>query len=141
MSVADLESLRVEDLPSTELPRRLILPKGPGVYFAIGPEHQVLYIGKAISLVGRWRGVHHRRAQLDRLGPVMLAWLAVDPSHVERLSEMERALIQRFDPPLNKQLGTLNRIDLQILDKLCEVLGCGVRDVLRPVQGPVQVKK
>jgi DNA-binding XRE family transcriptional regulator len=90
------------DCPSVPLPPRLSLPDKPGIYFAIGPNEQVLYIGRALSLLKRWR-THHRRDQLAEFGDVRIAWVLLPSS---RLVNTERELIKLFNPPLNNETHT-----------------------------------
>jgi len=46
-------------LPYLSLSQRNSLPECPAVYFAVDSKNRVLYVGKAINLLARWKD-HHR---------------------------------------------------------------------------------
>lgn len=83
-------------LPSLPLTDVALLPDSPGVYFAISKEGEVLYVGRADSLLNRWRG-HERKSQLMAIEGIRLAWL----HSTEELVALEREHIEAFNPPLN----------------------------------------
>src|SRR3954470_16044057 len=85
-------------LPSLPLQQKDELPDIPAVYFALGETSQILYIGKSVSLNGRWKG-HHRQIELERIGNVRLAWIEFETE--EFLEEVERVLISHFSPAMN----------------------------------------
>ena len=91
-------------LPALPLPQRGELPDLPGVYFALGANDEVLYIGKAVSLCNRWKSTgHHRYKQLMAMPGVRLAWLAI--STPDLLDAVEEACIKHFRPVLNGTRG------------------------------------
>lgn len=92
-------------LPLTDLKQ---LPARPAVYFALKDE-QVLYIGQSVNLQQRWT-THHRWQQLVKTeGDIRIAWL--ECSDISLLTEIERALIEHFIPPLNgSPLPKLSRV-------------------------------
>lgn len=101
MEIDDIDLSTLDWLP---LARRKELPTISAIYFALWcselsspPFREVLYVGKATSLVQRWAG-HHRLPQLLRFSNVRLLWL---PTPVEQLDKFEAACIQRFNPILN----------------------------------------
>lgn len=55
-------------LPSLDLSQRNILPVCPAVYFAVDSKNRVLYVGKAINLLARWKD-HHR---LKHIKPISI---------------------------------------------------------------------
>lgn len=86
-------------LPSTEFTNRSALPDLPGIYFAMKGD-EVLYIGKAVSLINRWKSeTHHRYSQLAEIEGVRLAWLITDDPDL--LEGIEQACIEHFRPVLN----------------------------------------
>ena len=86
-------------LPSMPVVNYRRFPNCPCIYFAVKGCH-VLYIGKAYSgLATRWKG-HHRLAQLAKEGGVNIAWLEMNATDDE-LFDLEVALINHYDPPLN----------------------------------------
>lgn len=97
----DANEIQIASLPMLPLAERANLPDCHAVYFAIAANGKVLYIGRAFSLLRRWRR-HHREYQLEQLGNVRIAWLTA--SDVADLGLIERRLIQRFGPPLNNSL-------------------------------------
>lgn len=101
-------------LPSVALPPRLTLPDSPGIYFALGSDNEILYIGRARSLARRWQGSHHRRAELDQIQGVRIAWLCSE--NVESLRGLEQELIAQFKPRLNG-----NRVSTGSLFLMCRI--------------------
>jgi excinuclease UvrABC nuclease subunit len=92
-------TIKIAKLPSVLLTRRSALPDVPAIYFVLAPDREVLYVGRARSLSARWRGSsHHRYAQVD-LDGARIAWLAIRDA--ESLPDLERSLIERFQPRLN----------------------------------------
>jgi hypothetical protein len=84
-------------LPSVALTDKSKLPTIPCVYLAIDSQGVVQYIGRSVNPRDRWRG-HHRNEELSDIGGVRIAYLTVDR---DLLCEVEKALIQWFNPPLN----------------------------------------
>jgi GIY-YIG catalytic domain-containing protein len=90
------ESLNLETLPAVSLENRKRLPQTAGIYFAIDAAGAVQYIGQSINLRQRWKG-HPCQGYIANGGRI--AYLEVsDPT---LLKEIETALIQWFEPPLN----------------------------------------
>lgn len=90
-------------LPSVHLSQLDSLPDCPAVYFAIDSENRVLYVGKAINLLARWKD-HHRFEQLnkiDRKNSIKLAWM-VCANEPELLAKTEIYFIEFYQPLLNK---------------------------------------
>ncbi|AUB42341.1 Excinuclease UvrABC, nuclease subunit [Nostoc flagelliforme CCNUN1] len=72
---------------------------GPGIYFAISSNDEILYIGRSSNLRNRWKS-HHRAVQLkSQSEDIRLAWLQVDDELL--LPEIEAALIEHFAPAFN----------------------------------------
>ncbi len=86
-------------LPSLPVARRLELPDCPAIYFGLSESGEVMYVGRAVSLVARWRGTHARRAVLEATGHARISWLAVEDA--EELPALEEDLIRLLRPPLN----------------------------------------
>jgi hypothetical protein len=93
----DLGTLDPQTLPSVPLKNRSKLPAEPCIYFAIDSQDVIQYIGRTVNAKARWTR-HHRRFDLEMIGGVKIAYLMVDKS---LLNEVEKALINWFDPPLN----------------------------------------
>lgn len=90
-------------LPSLPLSQRNSLPECPSIYFAIDSNNRVLYVGKAINLLSRWKN-HHRQEQLNRINrknPIKIAWL-ICPSELEVLARTETYFIEFYQPLLNQ---------------------------------------
>lgn len=81
-----------------QLEMRSQLPTTSAIYFAIDATKTVQYIGRSTNPQQRWMS-HHRYEQLSNLGGVRIAWLEV--SDLELLPEIEKALIDWFQPLLN----------------------------------------
>lgn len=74
------------------------LPDVPAIYFAVSEVDEVLYVGRALSLRARWRGTHHRKAELEEAKDVRIYWLVCEATE---LTQKETGFIEVFDPPLN----------------------------------------
>lgn len=92
-------------LPYVMMSEMDYLPNTSGVYFAIDELGQVAYIGRSANIRQRWRA-HHVQGDLCDLSDlnsarcVRIAWLAI--TDVQSIESLERTLIQRFRPRLNK---------------------------------------
>ncbi|MBD2006336.1 MULTISPECIES: helix-turn-helix domain-containing protein [Cyanophyceae] len=101
-STIDLSAFSLSALPKLLLADRRLLPTCSAVYFVI-QGGTVLYIGKAINLVQRWRG-HERWYQLkDREvnGTIYIAWLECDET--KSLELIEAVMINLLNPALNER--------------------------------------
>lgn len=102
ISGIDLSAFNLSTLPKLLLADKRLLPTCSAVYFVIQGD-AVLYIGKAINLVQRWRN-HQRWYQLkDREinGTIYIAWLECDEA--KSLEVIETAMINLLNPALNKR--------------------------------------
>lgn len=107
----DPESLDLATLPSLPLSERKQLPATPCVYFAMS-NGSVQYIGRSINLKTRWSAHHHYH---DLATDSCIAWILVsDPS---LLPQIERALINWFNPPLNNFSAVYDSPEDQFLNK------------------------
>lgn len=91
-------------LPSVPFEHRQFLPNASGIYFVLADTpNQLVYVGKTQCFQRRWSR-HHRIPELEllmRLGLKLdIAWLELRCSD-EFISQWERHLIDRFNPPLN----------------------------------------
>lgn len=93
------ESLNLKTLPAVSLENRKGLPQAAGIYMAIDAAETVQYIGRSNNLRKRWLQ-HHCQGYIANGGRI--AYLEV--SEVTLLPGIERALIQWFDPVLNRCL-------------------------------------
>lgn len=93
-----MTAVSIPDLPFVPFSELETLPSGPGIYFALAPDGEVLYIGRSVNIAQRWVG-HHRAGQLGEMGCTTLAWLTI--SETELLPEIERGMIAHFMPSLN----------------------------------------
>ncbi len=93
----------LSQLPFQYLAQRDSLPDCPAIYFAIDSNQRVLYVGKAIKLLTRWKN-HHRFEHLNKLNrksPIKLAWM-VCPNDPDLLSKAESYFIDFYQPLLNQ---------------------------------------
>jgi excinuclease UvrABC nuclease subunit len=88
----------LNQLPSIPFSERKKLPSCCAVYFAIGPDNKVLYVGAAVNLRRRWWN-HHRDAQLESMGCIKLSWLECPK---ESLLNKENEMIMKFRLLLNQ---------------------------------------
>lgn len=93
----------LSELPSLSLSQKDSLPECPAIYFAIDSKNRVLYVGKAINLLARWKN-HHRQEQLNRINrrnKIKIAWLSC-PNQLEVLANIETYFINLYQPLLNQ---------------------------------------
>jgi hypothetical protein len=80
----------------------------------------VQYIGRSNNIQYRWLQ-HHRKLQLEQIGGVKIAWIELSDENL--LSEIEKALIEWFDPPLNRRFAVVRckneTINLPKVSKAC----------------------
>ncbi len=103
------ESIDFSSIPSIPLEDRRSFPRESCIYFAIDSLGEIQYIGKTVDLKSRWAG-HHRQSQLEQIGGVRIAYLSM-PAGL--LDEVENALIDWFDPPLNSSFLERHRSDVK----------------------------
>ncbi len=115
-------------LPSVPLEQRSLLPQIPCIYFAIDSEGVVQYIGQSGNLQLRWE-YHHRQKQLELIDGIAIAWLTIDSP--ELLIEIEAALINWFNPPLNFIKPRLQEVpeESEIIERLRVKSGLTQRQV------------
>jgi hypothetical protein len=89
--------LPFETLPLTDKRK---LPNCPAVYLLIDQSNTILYIGETEQLVLRWLSHDQLHLQLS-YDDLRIAW--IECSDTSLLKTIEWLLIQRFDPPYNKQ--------------------------------------
>ena len=91
--------LDLSSLPCVELSDRNTLPEVAAIYFAIDSEENIQYIGQTANLNRRWKSnTHHKLTHLEKLGGTRISYMVVE---VGLLMEIETALIEWFEPPLN----------------------------------------
>jgi excinuclease UvrABC nuclease subunit len=93
--------LNLSSLPWVPLDATAGFPSQPGIYFAIDSLNQIQYIGRTGNIRGRWKR-HHCYNDLKAIGEIKVAYLFIDAP--ELLPDVEAALIEWFNPPLNIQL-------------------------------------
>lgn len=92
------ESVDLGVLSRVPFEERAKLPTIGGVYFAIDGAGIVQYIGQAENIRKRWR-YHHKGIDLVVLKGVEIAYLE---TNAELLEGLEKELIKRFQPKLNR---------------------------------------
>lgn len=95
------QTLNISELPYLPLNQKSKLPDVAGIYLAIDERGKVYYIGQSKNINQRWLQ-HHRIYQLEHIGNIKIAWLAI--SETSLLDEVETALIEYFNPPLNNSV-------------------------------------
>lgn len=60
------QDTKLSELPSVYLLEKDRLPNCAAIYFVSDSKNQVLYIGRTVNLIERWKE-HHRFNQLKRL--------------------------------------------------------------------------
>lgn len=97
-----LKSIKLSELPSVYLLDKDSLPNCAAIYFVSDSKGQILYIGRTINLVARWRE-HHRFNQLKRFNrknPLTISWITCS-NDLTTLSNLENEFIKLYKPPLN----------------------------------------
>lgn len=91
-------------LPSVPFKALSQLPNGRGIYFVIGPNEAVLYVGRSVgSIRSRWKN-HHRIDDARAAGAVRIAWLIV--SKKANIPSLEGRCIRALRPALNGNQGS-----------------------------------
>lgn len=93
------------ELSSVSLAEKNNLPKRAGIYFVINQNQEVLYIGRAINLLFRWRD-HHRFKQLCDLSinqEICICWWECSPES-NTLISAEKYYINLYKPLLNSSI-------------------------------------
>ncbi|MEH1885715.1 GIY-YIG nuclease family protein [Nostoc sp.] len=108
-----LEEIKISELPSVYLLDKDRLPNCAAIYFVFDSKGQIIYIGRTINLVERWKA-HHRFNQLKRFNrknTLSISWLTCS-SDIENLSNLENEFIKLYKPPLNwsKVVVTIRKI-------------------------------
>jgi predicted GIY-YIG superfamily endonuclease len=106
-------NLNLSELPSVYLLEKDKLPNDAAIYFVSDSQGQVLYVGRTVNLVKRWRE-HHRFNQLKRLNRknrISISWLSCS-NDINTLSNLEHEFIKLYKPPLNwsKVVSPVRRI-------------------------------
>ncbi|AFZ21261.1 GIY-YIG nuclease family protein [Allocoleopsis franciscana] len=106
-------TLNLSKLPSVYLLEKDKLPNDAAIYFVSDSQGQVLYVGRTVNLVKRWRE-HHRFNQLKRLNRktrISISWLTCS-NDINTLSNLENEFINSYKPPLNwsKVVSPVRRI-------------------------------
>ncbi|MEH2024541.1 GIY-YIG nuclease family protein [Nostoc sp.] len=97
-----LENINLSGLPSVYLLDKHRLPNCAAIYFVSDSKGQIIYIGRTINLVERWKA-HHRFNQLKRFNrknSLNISWISCNRD-VETLSKLENEFINLYKPPLN----------------------------------------
>lgn len=97
-----LPKIKIADLPSVYLLDKNNLPNCAAIYFVSDNSGQIIYVGRTVNLVARWRD-HHRFNQLKRFNrknPLIISWLTCS-SDLNTLSALETEFIKLYKPPLN----------------------------------------
>lgn len=97
-----LENIKLSELPSIHLLDKDKLPNCACIYFISDSKGQIIYIGRTLNLVERWKD-HHRFNQLKRFNRkdrVTISWMTCS-NDVNTLSNVENELIKLYKPPLN----------------------------------------
>ncbi|MBO1048406.1 MAG: GIY-YIG nuclease family protein [Dolichospermum sp. DEX182a] len=97
-----IETINIFELPSLSLVDKDRLPNCAAIYFVSDSKNQIIYIGRTVNLVERWKA-HHRFNQLKRFNrknPINISWL-ICSNDIETLSNLENEFIKLYKPPLN----------------------------------------
>lgn len=96
------EGIKLSELPSVYLLDKDRLPSCAAIYFVCDSKSQILYIGRTVNLIERWRE-HHRFNQLKRLNrktKISIHWMTCS-NDIKILSSLEAQFINKYKPPLN----------------------------------------
>lgn len=96
------KDIKLAELPSIYLLDKHNLPSCAAIYFVSDDRGEILYIGRTVNLVERWRE-HHRFRQLKRFNRkhrISISWITCS-NELTTLSRLENELIALYKPPLN----------------------------------------
>lgn len=96
------QDIELTELPFVYLLDKHKLPNCAAIYFVFDDRGQILYIGRTINLIERWRE-HHRFNQLKRFNRkhrISISWVTCS-NDINILSRLESELIDLYKPPLN----------------------------------------
>jgi len=96
-----LKDIKISELPVINLLKKDNLPNCAAIYFVSDSNGQVLYIGRTVNLVERWRE-HHRFNQLKRFNRktrISISWMSCS-NDINTLSHLENEFIILYKPPL-----------------------------------------
>ena len=109
--------INFDNLPSVSLAQKSYLPKCPAIYFVLNQKREILYVGRSINLLYRWRE-HHRFLQLSAINKtqeIFIYWWECKSKTFD-LVAAENHYINLFKPLLNSTIvPTVNRGDFSIL--------------------------
>lgn len=97
-----MSKIKIADLPSVHLLDKNRLPNCAAIYFVTDSDGQIIYIGRTVNLVARWKD-HHRFNQLKRFNRknlLSISWLNCS-NDISTLSKLENEFINLYKPPLN----------------------------------------
>lgn len=122
MTLLAPETIDLASLPFVPISQRHRFPNISAIYFVLGKDDEVLYIGRAQSLCLRWQA-HHRLSEFLQDATAKIAWHAV--TDVYLLPLIEDALIQYYNPYYNgRRLRNRKWKQLTVrlpADQLCEI--------------------
>ena len=105
------------NLPSVPLSQKSDLPRCPAIYFVLNQKREILYIGRSINLLYRWRD-HHRFSQLSEINKnkdIFIHWWECN-LEIRDLASAEHYYINLFKPLLNLTIvPTIYQGDFSIL--------------------------
>lgn len=97
-----IEEIKLSELQSIYLLDKDNLPNCAAIYFVSDSKGHILYIGRTVNLVKRWKD-HHRFKQLKRFNRkdrISIRWMACI-NDKNTLLYLENELIKLYKPPLN----------------------------------------
>lgn len=89
----------IQGLPSWPVCDRDQLPHAPGIYFVLGADDRLLYVGRSNNIWYRWQNHHKHDAVTLASALSRIAVLIVHD--IEQIPSLEARYIRTFDPPLN----------------------------------------
>ena len=93
-----VDSCDVINFPCVDLENKDKLPSLPAIYFVLNQANEIQYIGQSKDLLKRWKS-HHKLKDLKNVRQPKIAYLIFNLPDL--LYEVEQALIEYFNPPLN----------------------------------------
>ena len=109
--------INFDNLLSVSLAQKSHLPRCPAIYFILNRKQEILYIGRSINLLYRWRD-HHRFLQLSEINKtqeIFIYWWECDLKLYD-IVLAENYYINLFKPLFNATtVPTIHQGDLSIL--------------------------
>src|SRR5882757_88606 len=109
------DRLDIFSLPSVAFGEWETIPQKRGVYFFVGADREILYIGKSNNLWRRLRTSHQVKSRIVDKKKTRVYWKELKGDHFAVLA-FERKCIQAFNPLLNHTNSRMEKDEPQVFN-------------------------